>query len=676
MKTVLIFAGTREGRELVEAFDRSHIACHVCVATEYGSQLLKTSDFITVHTGRLDEAGMRQLMDEIGCDVVVDATHPYAVLVTNQMKAAIQGSSIRYLRLLRENDGQQEEKAVFYENVEQCAKALAKEEGKVLLTTGSKQIAEFAAVPGLKERLVVRVIPGLESLKLCLDAGLMGNQIIAMQGPFSQEMNETIIKEYGICHLVSKESGVTGGVNEKTEAARKLGIKLHILKRPDETPVGKNEVCLSVRETMDQLESLLDISFERGKLYVTLAGIGPGASELVTKEVENAVRNADALFGAKRMLDAMDCRAMKYPYYRREDILPILEELAGKRIKDTQVVILFSGDTGFYSGSKKLYEALRERDDYKVRVLPGISSVAMLSSRIGVDWQDAAMVSLHGTDPSGWMPKLLDAIKYREKTFFITSGVKDLKTLSELLEEVGGSYELYLGYQLSYPEERVIKLTTKECKNLVDDGLYTGLIIAKDCKKRYLVPVLSDDYFIRDQVPMTKEEVRKLSVCQLQLKEGDVVYDIGSGSGSIAVQIGALSESLQVYALECNHMAVELIEKNVAKARLHNVKVLEAEAPEGLPELPAADAAFIGGSKGRLRDILTKLYEINPSMRVVMNAVSLESICQMQEILKEFGICNLEMMQVSVSKAKKLGDYHMLSANNPVFIFSFAFVGK
>jgi len=135
-----------------------------------------------------------------------------------------------------------------------------------------------------------------------------------------------------------------------------------------------------------------------------------------------------------------------------------------------------------------------------------------------------------------------------------------------------------------------------------------------------------------------------------------------------------VSDKIQVYAVETKPEAVELIHKNCEKFDCKNIKVIQALAPEGLEDLPAPTHAFIGGTKGNLKEILDVLYKKNPEMRIVMNAVSLETICQMQEIPKLYNIQNDEVVQISVSKACKIGEYHLLQANNPVFIFSFDFL--
>lgn len=188
-------------------------------------------------------------------------------------------------------------------------------------------------------------------------------------------------------------------------------------------------------------------------------------------------------------------------------------------------------------------------------------------------------------------------------------------------------------------------------------------------------PGINDEKFIRGQVPMTKEEVRTLSICKLHLTPSSVLYDIGSGTGSVAIEAAMLSEKINVYALEVNQQALALIQKNKEQFAVQNLHVVEALAPNKIDLLPQPTHAFIGGTKGNLREILSALYKKNSRMRIVMNAVSLETVSEMTQVLKEFVITNQEVIQVSISKAKYVGDYHLMEANNSVYIFSFEFNG-
>ncbi|MCR5144107.1 MAG: precorrin-6A reductase [Lachnospiraceae bacterium] len=685
MGNILIFSGTTEGRELAEVLDRNSIDCHVCVATEYGSLVMPELPHVTIHEGRLDCKKMQKLYKKEKISVIVDATHPYANLVTSIIQKSVEDTDITYLRLLRPNtdaDMTNPEGTAYYVSAEECANALLETEGNIFLTTGSKDLKMYCQDSSLRERLVVRVLPGLESLELCYENGLEGKQIIAMQGPFSKEMNLSLMQEYNIRHMVTKESGHTGGVESKISAAEECDVKTHIIRRPE----SNCEEALSMQEVCTRLEELLEVSLERRSLQITLAGIGCGTAESMTKEVRRAIEKADYVFGAPRMLETCVCNGQKYPYYLTEDILPELEEIQRDHCGEAHVVILFSGDSGFYSGASKIREALMEKfPDVSLQILPGISSIQMLSARIGIPWQDAKILSFHGVSEERWIPQLLDAIRYEKKMFFLTSGLDNFKKMAECLRtlEFAGQIHFYLGYALSYDEEKVYDFSTdqpielaKQLESLEKDGLYVGAMVQDAPHRRPLAPELKDEDFLRDQVPITKEEVRKLVISQLELANDSIVYDIGAGTGSIAIQAAMMSPDITVYAVDCKESAVDLIQRNLSHFNIRNVHVRKACAPKGFMDFPAADCAFIGGNKGHLIDILYELQRINPKMRVVMTAVSMESIVEMQNALKLFSVTDVAVTQVSVSKVKELGSYHMLQANNPVFIFAFRFCKK
>ena len=245
-----------------------------------------------------------------------------------------------------------------------------------------------------------------------------------------------------------------------------------------------------------------------------------------------------------------------------------------------------------------------------------------------------------------------------------------------LLEAGLAECEVTAGYRLSYEGQRIQKLTPLECCELREEGLYTCFIKNPSAAKRKLTHGIADEAFIRDKVPMTKEEVREVSICKLHLQEGAVVYDIGSGTGSIAAELAALSNEIQVYAIEHKKEAIALIEKNRAKFGLDNITIIENTAPKGLSELPPATHAFIGGSSGNLKDILAALRQINPKMRIVINAISMETICEIKEILSMDDITQKEALQLQVSRVKEAGSYHLVRSENPVWICAFNFCGE
>lgn len=226
MRAVL-FSGTTEGRRLSAALAELGAAVTVCVATEYGREEQGELPGVRVHTGRLDTAGMEALLR--GSDLCIDATHPYATAVTANIRAAAKAAKVPYRRLLR-RPSELPEGSITAADARETAARLQETEGNVLLATGAKELSAFAPLGG--GRLYPRVLPLRESLEACEAAGIPHRNIIAMQGPFSLELNLALIRQFGIRYLVTKDGGAAGGFTEKAEAARQAGAVLVVIRRP------------------------------------------------------------------------------------------------------------------------------------------------------------------------------------------------------------------------------------------------------------------------------------------------------------------------------------------------------------------------------------------------------------------------------------------------------------
>lgn len=680
MKQVLIFAGTTEGRQITEELTGAGISCKVCVATEYGKAMLKEQKGLVILEGRLGQEEMEKLMSGQEFLAVIDATHPFATEVSMNIRAGAEKNNLPYLRLKRRTDEEGEtgpDQITCFPDSAACAKALADTEGAVFLTTGSKELAVFCKDEEVKKRLVVRVLPGVESIEKCREAGMEPRQILALQGPFSEEMNRAFIREYGIKHLVTKETGKTGGYPEKVQAALKEGIRLYVIGNPEkEAGLNLNEVCREVEKLTGKK------IFTEQKMSISLIGTGMGNRKTMTCQGLEALKEADCLFGAERLLSFAGKDQKTYPFYLSKDILPVLDEMIKEQNqgKEIKAAVLFSGDSGFYSGCEKMYGQLMEwkekqEGQISVAIYPGISSLSYFAAKIGISWQDASVLSLHGRNQDKkWYSEVLESIKTNRKTFLLLSGLKDIKAVGALLEKRGLSRcRMFTGYQLSYEEESIQVLLPKDCEKLEKEGLYVCLIENQEPEPVFLTHGRKDGDFIREKVPMTKEEVRQAAICKLKLTKDALVYDVGSGTGSIAVEMAERSGTIKVYAVEQKPEAVALIARNCEKFQLENVEVVEGKAPESLENLPAPTHAFIGGSSGNLESVLNCIYKKNPKARIVITAISLETVSEITRVLEKFPTEEEEIVQMQVSRSKKAGSYHLMQAENPVYICSFCF---
>lgn len=646
----LVFAGTTEGRRITEFLARNGIKVTVSMATEYGMAVIEESENVRVDSIR----GVMEMAEEMReYDVVVDATHPYAVRKSAHIKEACDISGCPLIRITRPGSTETKE-VVTVPDTKSAAEYLACKSGNILVATGSNELAEFTSIPGYKERVFARVLSIPSVAEKCSRLGFEGKNLICMEGPFSEELNYAMLKHVGAEYLVTKDSGSAGGFDEKIAAASRAGVKVIVIGRPTEKDGVSPE---EAEELLSKIFSIRDPSV--GRRLVTIAGIGIGNTDGITFEVLNAIADADLAIGASRMLGSVDVGdADKHVEYRSEKIADYIDGNPRYR----KVVVLMSGDTGYYSGAKGLIGKL-DREKYDVRVLPGISSVSYFFSRIGSSWDDVFLTSAHGRDCN-----LVGLSKRHRKVFTLLSGGDSVRSMcSDLIKYDLRNVTVTVGQDLGSPEEKITVGKPYELADREFGELCVALIENMEASDKNPISMPDED-FIRGDAPMTKSEIRSLSVAKLKLCSDSVVYDVGAGTGSVSVEMASVAVSGRVFAIEKDESAASLISLNCKKFGTPNVTVVKGEAPEAMAELPAPTHAFIGGSTGKLKDIVDALIEKNPKVRIVITSVTLETLAETVRCMKDPNVFEEETLCVNISKARMAGSYHLMTAQNPVYI--------
>lgn len=649
MYKIIVFAGTTEGCEISQFLRENRISVCACTATEYGSRSLKKTEYLDIRWGRMNAQEMELFFREHLPKMVVDATHPYAAEVTSNLKEACEKAGVSYVRVLRES-GELSEQAVYVDSAESAVEYLKETIGNILLTTGSKELEKFTVLPDYQNRIFARVLSMPSVIQACADLGLEGKHLIGMQGPFSKEMNAAMLRQYECRYLVTKDSGAAGGFQEKIDAAQECGVIPVIIGRP------LKEDGLSVQECKHLLEEHFSLT---PVPHVSLVGIGMGSKELLTLQAHRAVENADLLIGARRIVDAVKS-ARQNIYYEYND--QKIVEYIRQHPEYQNIVVVLSGDVGFYSGAKKLMEAL----DEKPEIICGISSVVYFMSKIGLSWDDAKLASVHGRNCN-----LVLLIQRNPKVFSIMGTKDGIADLARKLVEFGmGEVLLYVGENLSYEQEKIFVRPACELTAYEGDALSVVCAYNENAEPRNTTHGMADSQFVRGKAPMTKEEVRTVSLSKLQLKEDSICYDVGAGTGSVSIEMAVCAHQGKVYAIEKKEDAVELLEINKKKFGVDHLEIIRGYAPEALEALPAPTHAFVGGSSGNMRQILYVLLQKNPEVRIVINCIALETVAETLKAVREIGFSYTEIVQVGVSRAKELGAYHMMMAENPIYIIT------
>ena len=390
---------------------------------------------------------------------------------------------------------------------------------------------------------------------------------------------------------------------------------------------------------------------------VTLIGMGASADTL-TAEAREALGRAELVAGAQRLLDALPAgvTAERVPAVRPADILAAV---AGAQ----NAAVLYSGDTGFYSGAAGLLARLKEAG-IPARVLPGLSSVQMLAAALGRPWQDWNLVSAHGRpcDP-------VAAVCGGRPAFFLTgTGESGPAALCAQLAAAGlGTLPVTVGENLGLASRRIFAGTAAGAAG-ERFGPLAVLLAEPAFRLPARTPGWPDETFVRAEgVPMTKRAVRAQVLAQLALCPGETVWDVGAGTGSVSLEMAYANGGAPVWAVERLPEACAVLEENRRRLGGWNVRPVSGEAPAALAGLPAPDAVFIGGTRGRLGPILDAALAANPAARICLTAIALETLAAALDACAARGL-EAEITQIAAAHAA--GRPHLLRAANPVFLIT------
>lgn len=652
MSEIIVFAGTTEGCDISNFLAEHQIHVLACVATDYGSKSLKENEYLKIHAGRLTEPEMEALLNEKKPEMVLDATHPYAAEVTENIRTACQNTGLEYRRVLREA-GAYQDQAVYVPDTQAAIEFLEGTEGNILLTTGSKELGKYTALSDAGERIYARVLSLPSVMETCKGYGFEGKHLIGMQGPFSMELNAAMLRQFDCKYLVTKDTGKAGGFQEKIDAALSCGTVPVIIGRP------LKEEGLSVAECRHMLAEYFGFTV---KPHITLLGIGMGSQETLTVQGKKTAKSADLIIGAKRMADAVREPGQAVVYEYRSDVIA---DYIRNHPEYEKVVIALSGDVGFYSGARKLLTALGGRES-NVDVICGISSVVYFMSEIGLSWDDAKITSAHGKHCN-----LISMIRHNQKVFSILgTGTAVAELAGKLVKYHMGEVLLYVGENLSYPDEKIFVKKAEELTNYEGQPLSVVCAFHENPEPALSTHGIPDEEFIRGKAPMTKEEVRSVSLSKLRLTEDSICCDVGAGTGSVSVEMALRADQGQVFAIEKKEEAAALLEENKQKFAVDNLEIIKGEAPQALENLPAPTHAFIGGSSGNLKEIVALLLGKNPQVRIVINCITLETISEALDVLKEYDFQQREVVQLAASRSKEIGRYHLMMGENPIYIIT------
>lgn len=389
-------------------------------------------------------------------------------------------------------------------------------------------------------------------------------------------------------------------------------------------------------------------------LYII--GAGMGHIDDLTIVAQNIIKKCNVVYGSSRLSEQYKC-------LNNNIIVPAYSEIITKIENDNNenIALLVSGDTSFFSLTKLVIERLDNK--FNIEVISGISSMQYLLSKVKLSANNVKIVSLHGRESSA-----IGAVSYNEYTFLLTGGkAKAHNVINELYEAGLENVHIYAGENMHLENERILSDNIKNMLNIEFMDLTVLLVYNKDYSSPYIH--FRDTDFTRGKAPMTKEDVRWLSADYLNIEPSDIVYDIGAGTGSCAIEFAGRAYDGIVYAIEKEDEAFELININKANLKRYNIVSIKGEAPAILENIKTPDKVFIGGSSKTMSQIFKMVYEKNNNVVICVTAITLETLSSAMESFKLYNV-EPEVTCINSAKSKKAGPYHMMIGNNPVYIIT------
>jgi len=401
---------------------------------------------------------------------------------------------------------------------------------------------------------------------------------------------------------------------------------------------------------------------------VHIIGVAPHGASSLLPEARRLVNRAEIVLGGRRLLDMFPSLTGEKIAIRNN--LAEVTDLIKRNLGYKRIVVLASGDPNFYGIASYLTGKLGKD---VIEIMPNVSAMQVAFARIKESWEDAALVSVHSRP----IEDIVETVRSNHKVGIFTDDEHTPATIARVLLEHGvDGYQAYVCQDLGSRDEKVIEtdlpgLCQTRCSPL------NILILLRVQPKRPAVALyprrlgIPEEEFHQRKPKgglITKQEVRAVSLAKMCLTDESVLWDIGAGSGAVSVEASFLIRKGHIYAIEKNDTDVAIIKRNLLKFHVPNVEVVHTFAPDGLGNLPDPTAVFIGGSGGRMEEILDFVsHRLKPGGRIVINVVALQNLSAAVNALKVRGFVP-DVTLVNVARSTSVRELTRFEALNPVFV--------
>jgi|GEM_PF-1191469 len=643
MIKLMVFVGTADGVEFIKkclSDDRFLMDVYTYGGYE---KYIKPSASVELHTEAEDPVTLAADMSRLSPFMVIDALPDSEYEISKGILLAANATASAYIKLL---DRQKEpsEFSIEVENAEKAVRAVNLSKGNVLLTTGLKDIEKYGEISSLNSRVFIKLPPEKPTLAKAARAGFTRANII----PDSSSLTETglseICEKHKIKYIITADNAPD--LNVKRAVSSVLNITLLEVSSRS-TPVYTLEQAFSA------------VTEGSLKKNISVVGIGPGAAEYMSLAAANAIKEATLIIGSEENVKGLDIEGKTVRFM--DDVNKIAEFLLSESFSDACVV--FPGDLCLCSDGGVLTDILTE-NDITVNVIQGLSEASYLASRININMSGCKAV--RAREP---LSETISEIR-ESANIFVYPDVSVNKLMNVLLEEKMNYLRVCVGMNLSYKNEKIVGGNPSDLVNYKFNSPALVYIENDRAGRELLLGISDRELVLSEYVSALPSEVRSVILSKLSLKSGGNCYDIGAGTGALAVEIASLISEGTVYVLEHNTSALNAVYANIHKFPVKNVLVCEGNALESIEPLPPAASVYIGEIKEDLSRLLRAIAKKSEKTRFVAATAIPEELLTVLKAFEENGMENTSITHISLSKGKKAGEKTILTPETPVYIIS------
>lgn len=400
------------------------------------------------------------------------------------------------------------------------------------------------------------------------------------------------------------------------------------------------------------------------KRKVYIIGVAPYGASSLTPPAHRLLNRAELVFGGKRLLQM-------FPHHPGEKVviknnLAEATDLIKRNLGRKRMVVLASGDPNFYGIAGYLTAKLGKN---VVDITPNVSAMQLAFARIGESWEDAVFVSVHSRP----IADIVNTVRSNAKIGIFTDDKHTPAAVARVLLKHGvDGYRAYVCQNLGGKEEKIVKTNLPNLVKMKFSPLNVLILLREQSKRQsqQIFGIPEASFYRRREGLITKQELRAVSLAKMHLTEESVLWDIGAGSGAVSIEASFLARRGHIYAIEKNEKDIAIIKKNLRKFNVSNVEVVKTFAPDGLDNLPDPTAVFIGGSGGRVKEILDLVSQrLESGGRIAINIVALENLSAAVSALKAIGFV-LDITLINIARSTGVTELTRLEALNPVFVIT------